>query len=428
MKLVLVSFFLALVILNISCSESFDFSQASLGLGLKDFSCTEAWIEVQIGSNDKTADIYIKKDDEIIRTVKVADSKTLFYFDDLLPNTAYKFDAVTYEDGKEVKSNPITFTTLDTTSHNFTWQTFEFGQHSSSTLYDVAIINENDIWAVGEIYMNDSLGSPDLKRYNTVKWNGTTWDVIRIPYNYQGTDFYNPIQSVFAFSQNDIWFCGNGVIHWDGNNFIPIPIPTNVWGPYQMNKLWGSNSNDIYIAGNSGSLAHYQNGSWTKIESGTTTNILDIWGFSDSFTSETSVYCAVSYVFQNGDRKILKIKNDKVDSLSWFSDKRVNSVWTPNNRVFYTAGDGVFENKNSSWYQVNGLPPFYSDNIRGNGLNDIFVCGDFGLLSHFNGKDWFNYNEHYIQGILFSVATKNNTVISVGLKGSKAIIIKGSRI
>ena len=45
----------------------------------------------------------------------------------------------------------------DTTSHNFTWETWTFGEHSSSVLNDVAIIDENNIWAVGEIYMNDSL-------------------------------------------------------------------------------------------------------------------------------------------------------------------------------------------------------------------------------------------------------------------------------
>src|SRR5574338_371387 len=200
MKLILVSVLVLVVLfLSFSCNEGYDFSQASLGLGLRDYSCTEAWIEVQIGSNDKTADIYIKKNDEIIKTIRIAQSDSLFYFDSLQPNTAYKFDAVTYEDGKEVKSNPVTFTTLDTTSHNFTWQTFEFGQHSSSILYDVAIIDENNIWAVGEIYMNDSLGNSDSKRYNAVIWDGTKWSVIRIPYNYQGADFYNPIQSVFAF-------------------------------------------------------------------------------------------------------------------------------------------------------------------------------------------------------------------------------------
>ncbi len=57
-------------------------------------------------------------------------------------------------------------TTMDTTSHNFTRQSFTFGQHSSSVLYDVAIIDENNIWAVGDIYMNDSLGNPDPNRYN----------------------------------------------------------------------------------------------------------------------------------------------------------------------------------------------------------------------------------------------------------------------
>jgi hypothetical protein len=171
---------LVVLFLSLSCSESYDYSQASLGLGLRDYSCTEAWIEVQIGSNDKTANIYIKKNDEIIQTVKVGESETLFYFNDLLPNTAYKFDAVTYEDGKEVKSNPVTFTTLDTSSHNFTWQTFTFGEHSSSMLYDVAIINENDIWAVGEIYMNDSLGNPDPQIYNAVNWNGQVWELKRI--------------------------------------------------------------------------------------------------------------------------------------------------------------------------------------------------------------------------------------------------------
>ena len=182
MKFVLVSFLVLVVLFfSLSCNEGYDFSQAALGLDLQDFSCTEAWIEVQIGSNDKTANIYIKKNDEIIQTVNVGESETLFYFDGLLPNTTYKFDAVTYEDGKEVKSNPVTFTTLDTTSHNFTWQTFTFGQHSSSTLYDVAIINENNIWAVGEIYMNDSLGNPDPNLYNAVQWDGTSWELIRIP-------------------------------------------------------------------------------------------------------------------------------------------------------------------------------------------------------------------------------------------------------
>ena len=55
-----------------------------------------------------------------------------------------------------MKSNELTVTTMDTTSHNFTWQSWTFGDIGSSVLYDVAIINENNIWAVGEINIADT--------------------------------------------------------------------------------------------------------------------------------------------------------------------------------------------------------------------------------------------------------------------------------
>ena len=47
-------------------------------------------------------------------------------------------------------------------------------------LYDVAIIDENNIWAVGEIYLNDSLGQPDPTPYNAVHWDGISWNLKKI--------------------------------------------------------------------------------------------------------------------------------------------------------------------------------------------------------------------------------------------------------
>ncbi|PID55607.1 MAG: hypothetical protein CR986_10730, partial [Ignavibacteriae bacterium] len=43
----------------------------------------------------------------------------------------------------------------DTTFQNFTFKKWEFG-NTYSHLYDVAIIDENNIWAVGEIYTEDT--------------------------------------------------------------------------------------------------------------------------------------------------------------------------------------------------------------------------------------------------------------------------------
>jgi hypothetical protein len=415
---------LVVLFLSLSCSESYDYSQASLGLGLRDYSCTEAWIEVQIGSNDKTANIYIKKNDEIIQTVKVGESETLFYFNDLLPNTAYKFDAVTYEDGKEVKSNPVTFTTLDTSSHNFTWQTFTFGEHSSSMLYDVAIINENDIWAVGEIYMNDSLGNPDPQIYNAVNWNGQVWELKRIKTNACGGVDYPPIKSIFVFSSNDILFAhiDGSISHFDGIEFTnDCSLITQLNG--SANKIWGISKNDFYVVSVNGFIAHYKNGSWTKIESGTTTNVNDALGVFENGTS--TVYCPISSIFSPPqDKKILKITNSNVDSISWNKDRILYGCWTNSNNYLYVCGSGVYQNKSGQWQQEN-LPAISMNSIRGNALNNIFLIGDFGFASHFNGVSWQIYNENF--GDIWGLSFKQDIVSFVGQKNGYGYLVLGRR-
>lgn len=191
--------------------------------------------------------------------------------------------------------------------------------------------------------------------------------------------------------------------------------------------MWGSSSNDLYAVGNGGNIAHWDGVKWSKIESGTTTNINDVFGIVDPITQEKSIFCAVSYVFQQGDQKILTISNNKVDSLSWTTGRRIHSVWTKSNLFIYTAGGGIFENKRGYWNEITEVPLYYSRNIRGTIHNNIFVCGDFGLFSHYNGSSWYTYNELYMQGIYFSLSALNNSVVSIGIKGSKAIIVKGIR-
>jgi hypothetical protein len=405
-------YFFALLLLFVQCDTNEPPTNSTVTLKLEEVSCIEAWIKLETINLQLPTTLTLKQTDPSGNTksqiLNLNTKDSLLYIDSLLPNQTYQYQASSTKN--PAISNELIITTMDTTSHNFTWQTWTFGEHSSSTLYDVAIIDENNIWAVGEIYMNDSLGQPDPKRYNAVIWDGNNWNVIRISYNYQGTDFYHPIQSVFAFGQNDIWFCGNGIIHWDGNNFNPVPIPSIIWGPYQMNKLWGSSGNDLYVVGNNGNIARYLNGTWSRIESGTTTNINDVWGYVNGDGNET-IYCAVTFVFQPGDQKILTIKNNNVDSLLWNTGRRVHTVWTNSKNYVYAAGGGIFENKKGYWNEIMQVPLYYSRNIRGEGANNIFVCGDYGLFAHFNGSIWKTYNELYIQGIYFSVAVKNNIVL-----------------
>lgn len=423
----------------ISCHSQVVFPDSALGLGLKAHTCTEAWIEIQIGNNDKTSNIYLKKNGQIIKTINIGQSDSVIYFDDLLPNTSYRFDAFTYVDGKELNSNPLIFTTLDTTSHNLIWQTFIVGEHSRSVLNDAAVIDENNIWAVGEIYTNDSLGSPDFEMYNALNWNGSSWEMYKIPYTYQGSDYY-PIQSVCAFNANDIWFGGNGIIHWNGTEFKPVTIPNGIWGPYQINKIWGSSNNDLYVAGGKGSIAYFNGNSWSKIESGTTSNLIDIRGTQDG---KTIWICGVNN--DHGVSTLLKIKNSISQIIFEGSSNTrnngyyvgpISSLWCDNDyRVFLMNWSGICLQRNSDkLFLEKQIAAFSSMGLRidGSSYNNVFTCGQ-RLLGHWNGISFKEYQELSTpQRILMSVNTKSDIMCSVGLDYngpvySNAVIIIGRK-
>ncbi len=101
----------------------------ALGLTLEDVSCTEAWITLTTGNLPSTSFIKITKNSNLLETIDVNSTKTLLYYDSLKPNTTYEFQAFSSLRGEDVIGNKLQVTTLDTTSHNFTWQTFTFGQH-----------------------------------------------------------------------------------------------------------------------------------------------------------------------------------------------------------------------------------------------------------------------------------------------------------
>ena len=87
--------------------------------------------------------------DTVTQDIILSYADTVIYFDSLLPKATYNYQATIQLSNhtEEVKSNELSVTTLDTTSHNFTWQIWTFGEIGSSTLYDVAIIDENNSWS-----------------------------------------------------------------------------------------------------------------------------------------------------------------------------------------------------------------------------------------------------------------------------------------
>ncbi len=336
--------------------------------------------------------------------------------------------------GITCKKNPITPplpTGSDTTSHAFTFQTFTFGSAGGSNLNDVSIINDTLVYAVGEIYQTDSAGQYDPDPYNLAIWDGRAWTLQKVPYYYQGQPFYSSIYSIIAFNSEDIWL--EAGIHWDGRQFNTIPL--NIDFPSHVNKMWGSSSNDLYIVGNGGLIAHRDaSGNWTTIQSGTTLPINDIWGAQNS-AGQREVLAIASNPDSTANM-LLQIHPDH--SVSQLSTNGLlpfsTGIWFVPEKEYYVVGSGVGQKSSlndPTWsvYPSGVVTSYASGGVRGNGLNDVFVAGSFFEIVHYNGSTWHNYKDviPYTTGALGRIAVKGNLVVTVGLSGSNAVAIMGKR-
>lgn len=191
-------------------------------LELGDVSCTETWINLTTKDLTLPAELTLKQynpsGDSISKVLLLNTQDTLLYIDSLFPNQTCQYLVSSIQ--HQVTSNELSVTTMDTTSHNFTFQSWTFGTIGSSTLYDVAIISENNIIAVGEIMFADS--SPNgYTTYNAVHWDGNQWTLHQLYFiTIQGrpdTGVY-AARSILAFDEDNIWISSDSQItKWNGN-------------------------------------------------------------------------------------------------------------------------------------------------------------------------------------------------------------------
>jgi hypothetical protein len=320
---------------------------------------------------------------------------------------------------------------MDTTSHNYTFETFTFGDISNSVLFDVAIINENNIWAVGEINIADT-SINGYTAYNAVHWDGSQWELKRIKTNACGGVDYPPVKAIFAFAADDILFAhiDGSISHYDGIKFTnDCSLITQLNG--SVNKMWGTSRNDLYVVSGNGFIAHYQNWHWSKITSGTDVDLKDIFGTTDGNEIWT---CGWSN--QNGRVAILEINGNGVESiwdsqtnttLNIYSGTLLNSLWTSGNGEFVLVDGQVFRHSlidkmivrkewvpTSNGWKVLDLGNF-AYRIRGSNKNNFIVAGDAAMIWHYNGKSWHKFEEIYnTNDRIYGLSVQEEIMVAVG--------------
>lgn len=385
----------------------------------------EAYLKIEVEKANTNQVVTLKRNGQTVLSYNTGITDTVLIDSGLVAGSNYNYQAEITEYGNLVtQSQRLNLQTLQPTSHEFSWEIIKLGDPSTSELWDVAIIDEDNIWAVGEIYLKDSTGKLDPNAYNLIHWNGSEWELLRLLfYTFCGQTFTGsyPTKSIMGFSKNDIWITsGSQITHYDGKNQLRTGCI-----PVSVNKLWGTDANDLYAGGNSGSIAHYQNGEWQKVASGTEGNITSVWGITDEDNGDEYLYYTIP-----SENKLLRIKNkQKIESTGWKEDKLIADIWGTKNELLYGAGEGgVYRKLGNKWEQLEiGIKHFFVS-IGAQSLNDIIVCGISGAVSHYNGISWKDYPELQSPSLyLRQVAIKGNVVVMVGIDSQYAVIIMGKR-
>ncbi len=321
-------------------------------------------------------------------------------------NTSYTYYAVRIDSIGERKdsSNFVTATTPAATNFNYTWQEFVLGE-PGSVLYDVWGTDENNVWAVGLIIIND-------KYFGALQYNGNEWLADSTVGGY----------AIYGFAQNDIWVVGGGIFYFDGQNWNdmlfadPILIDNT---PYR--SVWGTKSNNVYFGSGRGKIIHW-NGSKAQIVYSDPDEVFvnDL----DGYTSE--------FIIGVGTGMAPPSLAVKYDGTIW-SNLPISNNWSLNsasivtkNHIYFSGG-GIFEMQKNKFTRIYNSG-FYIWDIEYNRQTGVTVAsGSFDGIYINNGVEWRDYagqissDETTYSGIFLT----NSSIFCVGRNDTQAKILIG---
>ncbi len=381
---------------------------------------TEAWFSIKTERPDAGLTVALERDGkEVLRFTGLKD--TVVADSGLQPGHGYTYRLRLYRSGKGVgPTPPVSITTLDTTSHDMEWTVYEIpSPYGSGALYDVAIVDDNDIWAVGEIYSDSN---QTWLPYNAVHWDGEKWELKRIPFTDEtGYVWYTPLHSILLFSENDIWF--EAGIHWNGKEYISKKIDIDF--PSIVKRMWGTSSKDFYICGYNGLIGHFDGEQWHRIESGTDLPLRDLWGVWNIFKHRYQILAIGSEIFSFKPSQVLEIFPDSsIQQSTQGLPNSITGIWGWKGIEWYISGDGVYYRRHSQekWDKVDEVSSVFTRSVRGTGPNDVFVAGDFGYLAHWNGNSWYRYTTFPGNVDWYQLAVSRDIIVAVGVS------VKGFRV
>jgi hypothetical protein len=333
----------------------------------------------------------------------------ILYFSSLSCNTT--------EPGKDDNTG------ADTTSQNFTFETYEFGDGGSSSYFnDVWVFDEKNIWVVGFISPIDTIiNGSHVYNPNIIKWDGRSWKI----QPFSGTT--SGMTGIWAADSSNIYFASGGIRKYENGVYRNINTNLGLTNGQRIEKLWGSSEANIWGVGPWGTVVHYDGTGWKKIDFDTQWYFYNITGNKETgiaYAAARSIYYASA---------IIELKNNTAavmyhDSGTVSQGEGITAITYTDNKL-WTGGYNIlsYDLETNEIVKEDSLYGYYIATAEAASKNDIyFFGGSLGgneVMIHYNGSRFteFKLNDEY-DTMSGGVSTNGNITVYAGEKNTKGYI------
>jgi hypothetical protein len=163
----------------------------------------------------------------------------------------------------------------------------------------------------------------------------------------------------------------------------------------ELEDVWGTSPSDVFAIGRDGIILHFDGTTWTSMNSSTTMPLRDIWG------SSSSDVFALAVPAGGGGGAILHYDGTRWSTMD--SGKWLRGVWGSSASDVFAVGtrwDGtawygtILHYDGTSWTAME-TPTTVDDTpvdglcaVWGSSSSDVFAVGDIGTILHYDGASW----------------------------------------
>ncbi|MGE5680863.1 MAG: hypothetical protein ACM34K_08275 [Bacillota bacterium] len=311
----------------------------------------------------------------------------------------------------------------DSTSQDFTFEVKRFGMPGpTSGFYDLWTFDENNIWAVGDVFLDEPSGPEYGTEYNIMQWNGKEWKGRGELFSSSG------IYSICALDTGRVYLSpGIALVYKNGQfkwaDFSKMGFEN--WD--SMEKIWASSEDNVWGVGHWGIIMHYDGKEWKRIA-------FDRQWYFYSITGSKTAGVAYALGVNNSYQTIIvKLQNSKAEVI-YTSESQYTPYngWTltlANEKELYIGYGPIWkfnvETKSKQVVFTPSSPTSIGASYTVSPM-DIYFYGmswTTDVMIHFNGKRFKEFDLPVHSDITGGIKATSNIAAAVSLAGNQAQII-----